>query len=116
MASAGKQFSGQFFCQSFNGLGVTVINISRRQAKGEDFSLTVIDKMQLKAIKPSRCAFAPFCRLSENLMIKYPFVVTDSNFGRTGKGNSGAFAETDRVREKHDRHKNTRFRLNKQAI
>ena len=80
-----------------------------RKTGGEDFSPVITDKMQFKTIEPSHCAFAPFCYLSENMMIKYSFIVTDSNFGRIDKCNSRAFAETDKIQEKHHRHKNARL-------
>jgi hypothetical protein len=72
--------------------------------------------MQFEAIKSVYRTFPSFCCFSENLVIKYPFIVANGYFGGINKGNPGAFAETNEVWKKHHRHETAWLQLNKSAV
>jgi hypothetical protein len=72
--------------------------------------------MQLKAVKPSHCAFPGFSHILKNTVPLNSLVVTDGDFGAVHECNTGTFTETDGIEEKHHGDKNSVLNLHKTIV
>jgi hypothetical protein len=85
---------------------ISIVNVSGRQAKAEQFASVVTNQMQLKSIKLAHCAFADFSHILKNPVTFNTFVVADGDFSAVYERDTGTFARTGYVDKKHHGDKN----------
>lgn len=103
------KFAEEFLFQHFKDSDITVIGISRRKVKTEDFPLLVADKMQFEAVEPAHGTLFALGKTIECFVIENALVVTNAYFCAVHKADTGAFSETDDVQKKHHRGKHFVF-------
>src|SRR5918911_147921 len=71
---------------------LAVVDIARRQSKGQQFALIVDNKVQFETIEPTHGGLAPPGKALKDFMGSNTVVITDSEGRRVDEGNPGATA------------------------
>jgi hypothetical protein len=111
-----EYFTEQILHQHIENILISIVNVSGRQAKAEQFASVVTHQMQLKSIKPAHCAFTDFSHILKNLVAYNTPVVADGDFSAVYERDTGTFAQTDRVDKKHHGDKNLMLDFHKTIV